>query len=255
MESDLRRIFRARQSAPRLEWAATWKPWPEAQDPLGDITGGTETDERIAACLREKDALLRSVHHRVNNNLQMVSSLLQLQANYIEDPKLLDSFQDCRDRIRTMTLIHQKVRRTGALAQIDFKECLEALTDMLLRDNKNGVKVRRQLNLEPVVLDIDTAIPLGLIANELISGSLKHGFVGRREGLVRVSLTRQCGDQFRLAIGDDGCGSTRGCLEGNPLGLRLVKVLTGQIRGQLEYKNENGAEIVIVFKDSRSDIT
>jgi two-component sensor histidine kinase len=198
---------------------------------------------------------LREADHRVNNNMQMVSSLLQLQANYIEDPKLLESFQECTDRIRTMSLIHQKLRRKGAWAQIDFKEYLETLTDMLVRAKSKGVKVRRQFDMEPVALSLETAIPLGLIANELISNSLKHGFAGRQEGLVRVSLSRRGGDQLRLAIGDDGCGVAAGISEGGSLGMRLVKVLTGQIRGQMEYKNENGAEFVIVFKDTSSNST
>jgi len=229
----LRRIFRARQSAPHRQRA----------------------DEGIAASLREKDALLREAQHRVNNTMQMVSSLLQLQANYIEDPKLLESFQDCRDRIRAMALVYQNLHRNGASAQIDFKEYLETLMDMLLRAQSKGVKVRRQFNLEPAALGIDTAIPLGLIANELISNSLKRGFAGRHEGVVRISLGRVGQDQFRLAIGDDGCGATGGIFEGNSLGLRLVKVLTGQIRGHMEYKIESGTEFVIEFKDANSKST
>jgi two-component sensor histidine kinase len=197
--------------------------------------------------------VLREIDHRINNNMQMVSSLLQLQANYIEDPKLLEPFQQCHDRIRTMALVHQRLHRAGSLAQINFHEYLETLMDMLVRAHRNGVNVRPKFEMDAVVLGIDTAIPLGLIAGELISNSLKHAFAGRSEGVVRVSLRRRNGDQFRLAIGDDGCGATEGILKGNSLGLRLVKILTGQIRGQMEYKNENGAEFVIEFKDSNSN--
>ena len=152
-----------------------------------DITDRKKAAERITASLREKDALLREIHHRVKNNMQVVSSLLQLQANYVRDPKALASFEDCQERIRTMALIHEKLYRTEGLAQIDFKDYLESLIEMLLRAQSRGVKIRSELRVEPIALGIDTAIPLGLIANELISNSLKHAFSGRSEGLVRIS--------------------------------------------------------------------
>ena len=214
-----------------------------------DITDRKKAAERITASLREKDALLREIHHRVKNNMQVVSSLLQLQANYVQDPKALASFEDCQERIRTMALIHEKLYRTEGLAQIDFKDYLESLIEMLLRAQSRGVKIRSELQVEPIALGIDTAIPLGLIANELISNSLKHAFSGRAEGLVRISLRRLPDNEIQFSIGDDGGGVAADFTESRSLGLRLVKILTGQIKGRMEYKNENGANFSIMFKE------
>lgn len=214
-----------------------------------DITDRKKAAERITASLREKDALLREIHHRVKNNMQVVSSLLQLQANYVQDPRALEAFEDCQERIRTMALIHEKLYRTEGLAQIDFKDYLESLSEMLLRAQSRGVKIRSELQIEPIALGIDTAIPLGLIANELISNSLKHAFAGRSEGIVRISLRRLPQNEIQLSIGDDGGGLAGNFAQSQSLGLRLVKILTGQIKGRMEYKNENGVNFSIMFKE------
>jgi PAS domain S-box-containing protein len=219
-----------------------------------DITDRKKAAERIAISLREKDALLREIHHRVKNNMQVVSSLLQLQANYVQDPKALDAFQDCQERIRTMALIHEKLYRTEGLAQIDFKDYLTSLTDMLLHAQSRGAKIRSEFQLEPVALSIDTAIPLGLIANELISNCLKHAFASRSEGVVRVSLRRLAPGQFEMAIGDDGDGLPNDFTKSRSLGLRLVKILAGQIKGRMEYKSEKGSEFSILFQEPNSNI-
>lgn len=254
VESHLRRIFRARPSAPRSPSAAT-QTGRGAEEGLQRRAAIVDSSESVAASSRERNGLLREFHHRINNNMQLISSLLQLQANSIKDPVMLELFEEFAGRIRAMSLIHQKVDRNGALGRVNFKACLETLADTLLRAQSKGVKVRRRFDMEPVALGIDTAIPVGLIANEIISNLLKHAFAGRPEGLVRVSLNRSGADQFRLAIGDDGCGGAEDVWKAGCLGLRLVKVLTGQIRGQMEYKNENGAEFALVFKDTLSRST
>jgi two-component sensor histidine kinase len=148
-----------------------------------------------------------------------------------------------------MALIHEKLYRTEGLSQIDFKDYLESLVEMLLRAQNRGIKIRSELQIEPVALGIDTAIPLGLIANELISNSLKHAFAGRAEGLVRVSLSRPEGKEYQMTIGDDGAGLAGDFTQSRSLGLRLVKILTGQIKGRMEYKNENGVHFTIIFQE------
>jgi len=243
-----------------IEMAITISPIEDAQGRVvgastiaRDITERKRAAGRMADSLREKDALLREVHHRVKNNMQVVSSLLQLQSNYLEDPKLLEPFQDCQSRIRTMALIHEKLYRSEGLAQIDFKEYLESLTVMLLRAHAKGANIRPEFHLEPVVLSIDTALPLGLIANELISNSLKHAFAGRQNGLVRIALSRHNAGEFRLAVGDDGTGLPDDISQSNSLGVRLVRILTGQIKGRMEYKNDHGAEFTITFSEHDSN--
>ncbi len=237
-----------------MDMAVTISPIEDAQGRVvgastiaRDITERRRAAARVTASLREKDALLREVHHRVKNNMQVVSSLLQLQSNYLQDPKLLGPFQDCQNRIRTMALIHEQLYRSEGLSRIDFKEYLESLTAMLLRAHGSGSHIRAQFLLQPVVLGLDTALPLGLIANELISNSLKHAFPGRQNGLVRVSLSRHNGDEFRLAVGDDGQGLPEDISQSNSLGVRLVRLLTGQIKGRMEHKNDHGAEFSIFF--------
>jgi PAS domain S-box-containing protein len=251
---------RVRKDRQLIDMAITISPIKDASGKVvgvskiaRDITGRKKAAERITASLREKDALLREIHHRVKNNMQVVSSLLQLQSNYVQDPKALEAFEDCQERIRTMALIHEKLYRTEGLAQIDFKEYLESLTEMLLRAQSRGVKITRELDLQPIAFGIDTAIPLGLIANELISNSLKHAFKGRTEGVVRVSLRRLAHNEFQLGIGDDGDGLPDNFNQSKSLGLRLVKILTGQIKGRMENKNEKGVNFTFMFQEPESN--
>lgn len=205
------------------------------------------SNESPAGRAPEREALAREFYHSVNNNMQLISSLFQLQANCIDDPNLLEKFNEIGGRIGTMALIYQGLECGGPAGRTNFKQCLELLADTLIAARSNGVKLRRQFDLEPATLNIETAIPAGLIAHELICHSLKHAFAGRLEGHLRISLKRQDGEQIRLAIGDDGNGAAE---ESHSLGMRLVKVLTGQIRGQMEYRNKDGAEFVLIFKDA-----
>jgi two-component sensor histidine kinase len=144
-------------------------------------------------------------------------------------------------------LIHEKLYRSEGLARIDFKEYLESLTLMLLRAHGKSAKIRPEFHLQPVVLGIDIALPLGLIANELISNALKHAFAGRQNGLVRVGLCRHNDREFRLEVGDDGKGLPEDISQSNSLGVRLVRLLTGQIKGRMEHRNDQGAEFTVFF--------
>jgi PAS domain S-box-containing protein len=215
-----------------------------------NITERKRVEQQIAASLNEKDALLREIHHRVKNNLQVISSILKLQANYIHDPDALEVFNDCQDRIRTMALIHEKLYRTEGLARINFKDYLESLTGLLLRSQAGkGTEVRHEVQLESVEVDIDTAIPLGLIANELISNCLKHAFIGRPKALVVIKLQRSSAGECRLAVKDDGNGLSNdfSLEQTKSLGMRLVKILAEQIRGRVKYETGQGTEFVITF--------
>ena len=216
-----------------------------------DITRSKIAEEAIVQSLREKEALLREIHHRVKNNLQVISSILKLQSNYIKDPVLLDVFKDCQGRIRTMALIHEKLYRSEGLAQIDFKEYLESLVGLLLRSQTpKGVALRNELQIAPVHLDVDTAIPLGLIANELVCNCLKHAFIGRAAGHMSIRLTKPDQNRLQLVVQDDGHGLPPGFDpdKTNSLGVRLVKILSGQINGRMEFKSHNGSEFSILFE-------
>lgn len=217
---------------------------------LQDITERKRAEAKVAESLREKEALLREIHHRVKNNMQVISSILQLQANYIKDAAALEVFKDCQGRIRTMALIHEQLYRSEGLAQIDFKEYLESLVGLLLRAQLGrGVNVRHEYEIASVTLDADTAIPLGLIANELVSNCLKHAFAGRTAGRVRVTLRKLDDGGIQMAVQDDGIGLPPAFDpdKTNSLGVRLVKILSGQIKGRLEFKNNPGAEFTVTF--------
>lgn len=218
---------------------------------IENITERKRVEQEIAASLKEKDVMLREIHHRVKNTMQIISSILKLQANYISDPVALEVFKDCQDRIRTMALVHEKLYRTEGLARIDFKEYLESLTSLLLRGLAGKeLFIQHQFKLHRVELAVDTAIPLGLIANELISNCLKHAFVGRQKGFVFIGLSRYDADHYQLIVKDDGQGLINhfSMPQTNSLGLRLVKILTEQIHGRRDYQSEQGAEFVVTFK-------
>lgn len=220
-----------------------------------DITERKKAEELISASLREKDALLREIHHRVKNNMQIISSILRLQGHYIKDPALNEVFKDCQGRIRTMALIHEMLYQSKGLARIDFKAYLQSLAGLLLRSQTNrSLALRHQFDLEPLSLSMDVAIPVGLIANELLTNCLKHAFAGREKGLVRLALKGYPQGLIELTIADDGAGLPADFApeRSASLGLRLVKILTDQIKGRLAWRGAAGAEFVLTFRDRDS---
>ncbi len=217
-----------------------------------DITERKRAEEKVVQSLHEKEALLREIHHRVKNNLQVISSILQLQTRYIHDPAALEVFKDCQGRIRTMGLIHEKLYRSEGLARVDFKDYLETLVGLLWRSQAaKGVGLRNELQIDPITLEVDTAIPLGLIANEMITNCLKHAFTDRQKGVVRVSLRKYNGTGFQLVVQDDGKGLPPGFDpdKTSSLGVRLIKILSSQINGRLGFKSELGAEFSITLEN------
>jgi two-component sensor histidine kinase len=219
---------------------------------MRDITASKQTAAKILESLQEKEALLREIHHRVKNNLQVITSILNLQSGYITDPMALEVFRECQGRIRTMSLIHEQLYRSQGLARIDFKDYLESLVSLLLRSQTRlGLDVRTELKIQRIILDADTAIPLGLIANELVSNCLKHAFIGRTAGRVTISLDKQDGRGYELQVADDGHGLMPGFNpEQSPsLGVRLVKILCGQIDGRLVFTNNPGAQFSVLFPE------
>ncbi|WP_244939406.1 AAA family ATPase [Azospirillum doebereinerae] len=201
------------------------------------------------ATLEEKEALLKEVHHRVKNNLQLVTSLLNLQANRIEDPEVAALFADSRDRVRSMALVHENLYRLGNFARVPMRAHLESVCAHLLRAYapRTGA-VRLETELEDLKLDLDRAVPCGLIVNELVSNALKHAFPDGRDGVLRVALTTD-GEVGRLSVRDDGVG-----LPGDhdpdkldTVGLQLVDDLTSQLHGTLQHNSRAGTEFVVTF--------
>ncbi|OPY26753.1 MAG: sensory histidine kinase AtoS [Methanocella sp. PtaU1.Bin125] len=213
-----------------------------------EIAERTRAEERLAASLKEKELLLKEIHHRVKNNLQIISSLISLQMVNMDNDHARTPLQESQSRIRTMALIHEKLYQSKDLASIDFREYLESLINYLARTYAVSARLTVDKDIADVSLDIDTAIPCGLIVNELFSNSLKYAFAGRESGTIRVSFAR-AGDQYRLAVCDDGVGLPPGLDYRNTasLGLMLVATLTEQIGGNLEHPGGPGTAFVVTF--------
>ncbi|WP_254568241.1 histidine kinase dimerization/phosphoacceptor domain -containing protein [Oscillatoria sp. HE19RPO] len=205
---------------------------------------------QIKASLEEKELLLKEVHHRVKNNLQVISSIFSLQSSYIEEPRILSILRDSQNRIASMALIHEKLYHSDTLAKIDFNDYIESLTSNLFSCYSiNAQKVLLKLDIENVSLNLDTAIPCGLLLNELVSNSLKHAFPDNGSGTIFIEFTAQTNQQLNLMVRDTGRGLPEGLdfKKTNSLGLRLVRALTRQLRGTLEIKNSHGACFQITF--------
>ncbi len=213
-----------------------------------------EQKNQIESNLREKEALLKEIHHRVKNNLQVISSLLNMQSYYMDDPRMIDAITEGQNRVKAMALIHQKLYQTEHLSEIDFQEYTEQLIGHLgTALNEPGKKIQSNVNGSALKLDIDTAIPLGLILNELITNSYKYAFNGMTEGKLKVDLTRDDSAYYHLRISDSGKGLPEDFNEEklNSLGLKLVRMLIEQLDGSLTITNEGGAHFYIRFKESK----
>jgi two-component sensor histidine kinase/CheY-like chemotaxis protein len=197
----------------------------------------------IRESLHEKEAMLREIHHRVKNNLQIISSLLQLQANEIDDPRILEVFEASKARVRSMSLVHEMLYQSESLARIDLATYFSGLAKSLLDSCcKSSLRPRLEVRVSAGAVSIDTAIPLGLIANELITNSLKYAFPDGRAGTVQVTCEILPDGDRLFSINDDGVGLLPGAVFENcsSLGLKLVGMFTRKLRGQGTWRREGG---------------
>jgi PAS domain S-box-containing protein len=215
-----------------------------------EIQDRQQAEAQIKASLDEKEMLLKEIHHRVKNNLQVISSLLSLQSRNVSDEETLTVLKESQDRIRSMALIHEKLYRSENLARIDFSSYLESLTNHLMRSYRSAVGTARlDMDVTDVSLSLETAVPCGLIVNELVSNALKHAFKNGSQGTITINLSKNNGKYVSLVIADDGVGLPESfdISQSDTLGLRLVNMLVGQVRGQLSTSNVNGARFEILF--------
>ncbi|HWW73823.1 MAG TPA: histidine kinase dimerization/phosphoacceptor domain -containing protein, partial [Pyrinomonadaceae bacterium] len=218
---------------------------------LRDITERKREEGKIKSSLREKEILLKEIHHRVKNNLQIISSLLNLQSTHIRDPRALEVFKEGQGRVRSMALIHEKLYQSDDLARVDFSEYISNLAAYLFRSYAmNAGGVRLGVEAEGVMLGVDTAIPCGLIVNELVSNSLKHAFPGGQGGSIKITLRPEGPERLKLCVSDDGVGLPPGFdVHDTPsLGLQLVNTLARQLGGAVEVGGGAGAEFNITFR-------
>lgn len=218
-----------------------------------EIAERQRVENQIRVSLKEKEVLLSEIHHRVKNNLQIISSLLYLQAMKTKDSTSLDVLRDSQNRVRSMALVHEKLYQSKDLANIGFAEYVQSLVNHLFQSyDIERTSVRLNLQIEDVFLGVNTAIPCGLIINELVSNCLKYAFVDRDEGNITINLRSNGDQEYELDISDDGVGVPKGMNIGDSasLGLQLVNTLVTQLDGSLRMTADSGTSFHIDFKSA-----
>jgi PAS domain S-box-containing protein len=216
-----------------------------------DITVRRRMEEQIRASLEEKGLLLREIHHRVKNNLQIIISLFNLQSHYITDSKASEALKEGQDRIKSMALIHERFYQNEGQSRIDFDEYINRLVENLyLSFNLSPDRVRSTIDTEKISLDIDSAVPCGLIINELISNAMKHAFGPEESGNIKISFRKQGPRGIHMEVQDNGKGMPPGFdLEtADSLGMQLVNALTNQLDGKLQVYSNGGAHFILDFE-------
>ncbi|MGA9139583.1 MAG: PAS domain S-box protein [Methanocella sp.] len=215
-----------------------------------EITERRKVEAQMQSSLQEKEVLLKEIHHRVKNNLQIISSLLSLQSESISAENPARAFRESQDRIRSMALIHEKLYRARDISRVDFGEYVSSLTAYLSRSYMAGRGVEIAIGIEGIYLDIDKAIPCGLIINELVSNSLKYAFRDGQGSRIHISLSHS-DNAYTLIVGDDGAGMPQGLDFRNTtsLGLQLVNTLVGQLEGTIDLEESTGVTFMITFPD------
>jgi two-component sensor histidine kinase/CheY-like chemotaxis protein len=206
-------------------------------------------EERIRSSLQEKEVLLKEIHHRVKNNLQIISSLLYLQSQQIGEERTRELFMESRGRVRSMALVHEKLYQSEDLARINYRDYLSSFTRSIMQAYPQRQRtVRLDLHLDDICLPVDLAIPCSLIINELMTNALKYAFDGNAPGTLTLALRRE-GDAVELEVRDDGKGFPEGFDINNTetLGMQLVVNLVNQIRGELDTALSGGARFTIRF--------
>jgi len=216
---------------------------------LYDNTERKEMDRRVRDSLKEKEVLLQEVHHRVKNNLQVISSILSLQSSYVDDPRTLEVLRESQQRIKSMSFIHETIYRTADFSKLEFTDYVRTIVSNLVQSYRSGNEsVQLISEMDEVVLNLDQSIPCGLIINELVSNSLKYAFKKKGKGKLTVGL-HQKGEEIILLVKDDGVGLPKdfGYEKTNSLGIQLVYALLEQLDATMEISNKKGAEFLITF--------
>jgi len=221
---------------------------------IAEISARTKAEQEITRSLEEKELLLREIHHRVKNNLQIVASLLNLQSRYITDSKVMESIKDSQSRVRAMALVHERIYRSHNIAEINLKEYLNFLTKQIFSFyNIPQYQIRVTVTMDDLMTNIDTVIPIGLIMNELVSNSLKHAFSDNRKGEISIECTSLDADRIRCIYHDNGTGMPAGFdwRNSETLGLRLVNNLVDQLNGKIDVDKGEGTTFIITLQQKR----
>jgi PAS domain S-box-containing protein len=211
-----------------------------------------ESENKLINSLQEKEVLLKEIHHRVKNNLYIISSLLNLQSSYIGDQKIIELFRESQIRIQTMATLHEQLYQSHDLAKINFAEYVQRLVHNLFTSYNNHGKIKAAIRLQSFFLNVETAIPCGLILNELITNSFKHAFLTQQTGEITIILTKDIAEKISLTVRDNGSGMSPDFDWHNSpsLGLRLVKILGQQLDSQIELNTSSeGTTFTLLFQE------
>jgi len=233
--------------------------WNEQQElvyldgAIFDVSDRKQAEEQLKASLAEKEVLLREIHHRVKNNLNIIYSLLDMQSRQVSDPDLKALLLDSQKRLKTMALIHEKLYCSKSLSRINFAEYIHSLVLSISASYRmRSHQINLEIEADPVQLNIETAIPTGLIINELVTNALKHAFPGDRQGTVWIKFREIKDGQLDLKIIDNGVGLSSGgnWQQSRSLGMRLVSILADQLDADLQVQTQNGTAFHLRFKQA-----
>jgi PAS domain S-box-containing protein len=250
------RIFESYVTSAKLWLSSTLTPIYDEEGILKklvvvdtDITNSKNMQEQIERSLKEKDVLLKEIHHRVKNNLQIIISLLNLQSGYIKDEYTLKAVKDGQNRVRSMALVHEKFYQSDELTEIDFGEYIEKLCQYLYQSYGDKTdRVHLRISGDHVGLDMDTAMPCGLLINEIVSNAYKYAFPGLMQGEILINMHRLNG-KVSIVISDNGVGLPTAVdfEKSESLGMQLIGALTNQLDGELKVSRENGTTFQVTF--------
>ncbi len=217
-----------------------------------DITERKEYEKQLEDSIKEKEVLLKEVHHRVKNNMQVISSILNLQSSYVDDEVALDMLRESQDRIKSMSFVHESLYQSNKLAEVNFAEYIKNIARNLYHSYgrmEGGITMNYEL--QDIYMNLDTSIPCGLIINEIVSNSLKYAFLDREKGNILINFSKLSDGKLKLIISDDGIGLPENfdIENADSLGLQLVTTLTTQIGGELVIDSKKGTSFSIVFKE------
>lgn len=207
--------------------------------------------QRQSVLLRQRETMLREIHHRVKNNMQVMSSLLSLQSRAVSNPAVSRMLEDNQNRIQSMALLHEILYQSEDLAMVDFSKYVRRIVEHLFRSyGIDHRQIRLHAELDSVCLELDDALPCALLISEVISNSLKHGFPNRREGDVCIELRSDIGNKVSIALSDNGVGLPEDVdwTTSRSLGLRLVRALAEQLRATLDVRSRGGTEVKLIFQ-------
>jgi two-component sensor histidine kinase len=214
-----------------------------------DLTYKKETELKLRKLLNEKEILLKEVHHRVKNNLQVISSILNLQSSYVKDQQTLDILRESQNRIKAMSFIHESLYRSDDFSFVNFSSYINSLSSNLVQTYiiEHG-NIKLELDLGDANLSLDQAIPCGLIINELVSNSIKYAFPSNKQGKIRIELKKE-DNKIYLKVSDNGIGLPDNLDVENTdtLGLQLVYILISQLDGDIKVINKKGTTFLLNF--------